>query len=187
MKKKDLYYIVHDPYVSSTGGESLGATYVFANPKYLPEGHPGNTLMASYIGKPETLDKYNENLEKLVQYYGNPMGGLWYEANRGENVRHWFIKKNKQYVLSVRPTSIKGSRIYEAKTSEHGYLVGNKMAKINLVQYLNDWLLEETELSDGKKRNIERLPCLYTVRQIAMFDINDDENYDGVSALLGLS
>lgn len=186
IKKKDLYYIVHDPYVSSTGGESLGATYVFANPKYLPEGHPGNTLMASYIGKPETLDKYNENLEKLVQYYGNPMGGLWYEANRGENVRHWFIKKNKQYVLSIRPTSIKGSRIYEAKTSEHGYLVGNKMAKINLVQYLNDWLLEETELPDGKKRNIERLPCLYTVRQIAMFDINDDENYDGVSALMGL-
>jgi hypothetical protein len=185
-KKKDLYFIVHDPYVSSYSGESLGVAYVVANPKYLPEGYPGNVIMATYIGKPESLETYNENLEKLVAYYGNPQHGLWYESNRGENVRFHFVKRNKQSVLSLRPTLIKGSKIHEQRISENGYIVGNKVAKLNMIQYLNDWLLEETSIDGETMKNIERIPCLYTLRQISLFEVDEDENFDGVSALLGL-
>jgi hypothetical protein len=46
-----------------------------------------------------------------------------------------------------------------------------------------DWLLEETELNDGIKKNIERIPCLYLLRQFMSYDL--DGNFDAVDGFRG--
>lgn len=183
----DMYRFVGlDPYVEQdiTKGGSIGSLYIIMNPKYIPYGYNGNTIVASYNDKPLAgLDEYYENVEKLLAFYGNPLQGLNFEKNRGESCRAHFIKKNKTYLLMPTPQREMGASIYQRNISSFGYIVGNKIAKITLTTMLRDWLLEETTLADGTKKNIERIPCLYLIRQIMQYDI--DENFDAVDGLRG--
>ncbi len=183
----DLYQFMGlDPYVEENidRGGSVAAFYIIMNPKYIPFGYKGNTIVASYVGKPiEGLDHYYENLEKLIQFYGNPMQGLCYEKNRGESCRAHFIKKHKVNLLMPTPNQEQGSNMYQKNITSFGYNVGNRLVKIPLTKMVNDWLLEETELADGKKKNIERIPCLYLIRQIMQYNI--DDNFDAVDGFRG--
>jgi hypothetical protein len=180
----DQYFYMHDPYISISGGESLQATFVVMNPKYITEGYNGNCIVATYIGKPELKGEYLDIMEKLIQYYGNCPSMLWYEANAGADVRNHFINKHKQHVLCVRPQLAEGKSIYHKNIRDTGYVVGNLVSKIRLIDNLSDWLRQTTELNGETKMNIERIPCLYTIRQIILFNL--DDNFDGVDALLGL-
>jgi hypothetical protein len=184
----DMYQFVgHDPYVADdpNDGDSLGATYIIMNPKYIQEGYNGNTIVASYIGKPYGGRKaYYENLEKLLAFYGNPHRGLWFEADRGDECKNYFVNKNKSDLLCLRPTRTNNANIYQGKVTKYGFIVGNKTGKVELINKLSDWLLEETTIQGVTKRNIERIPCIFLVRQIIAFDMKKG-NYDAVSALAG--
>lgn len=185
----DLYLFCHDPYIEENldGGGSLGVTYVLKNPKYIPQGRTGNIVVASYIGKPaQGLEYYYEQQEKLLAFYGNPMYGLWYEKNRGEICREYYIRKGKQYLLAPTPQYMQGSSIYQKNITSFGVVVGNKLAKLNMLKVAHDWLLETTEFSvkgdTELKKNIFRIPCKYLIDQIMQF--NMDDNFDGVSAFI---
>ncbi len=188
MLPNDAVFILHDPYISDEWdkGGSLGASYWIVNPKYNSYGLPGNRIAATYIGKhPNGVDGYNEILEKGCAFYGNPVRGLWYEANRGDKVRAYFIKRKKAHVLCLRPQFEQGQFLYEKSVSQTGYLVGDKVAKLTLVDALRDWLLSQIEVNEIPTPIIETIPCLFTIRQIKQYTLNG--NFDGVSALLGLS
>lgn len=185
----DAHIFTHDPYVSDAWDEggSLGATHVWINPKYIPYGAKGNCLAATYIGKHRKgVDGYNEVLEKLCAFYGNPFRGLWYEANRGDRLRSYFLKKNKANLLCLQPQFEQGQHIYLRNTNKTGFVVGSSIAKISMIDRLNEWLLEETQLDSEEEplQNIFRLPCLFTIRQIKAYDLKG--NYDLVSSMLGL-
>lgn len=189
----DLYnFVGHDPYVEEdiTKGGSLGVTYILKNPKYIPQGHTGNIIVASYIGKPiKGLDYYYEQQEKLIAFYGNAIESLWYEKNRGEYCRAYYMKRNKMHLLARTPQYSTGSNIYQRNITSTGFLVGanGSIAKKNLLKMVKDWLLEETAFTvddnTTSKMNIFRLNCIFLVRQIAQFDI--DGNFDAVSAFIG--
>lgn len=191
---KDLYcWVGHDPYVEEDieHGGSLGVAYVLMNPKYISQGYKGNIIVATYIGKPvEGLDHYNSQLLLLMQMYRCPDKSLWYEKNRGDIVRSFFIKKNRFNLLALTPNREQGSSVYEKQSQSTGVFVGAKgsTSKLNLIKNLKDWLLEETTfMEDGElvtKLNIQRIPCLFTIRQIINFNLVD--NFDGVSSLLVL-
>lgn len=185
----DAHIITHDPYVSDAWeeGGSLGATHVWINPKYIPQGAKGNCLAATYIGKHiKGVDGYNEVLEKLCAFYGNPFRQLWYESNRGDRLRSYFIRKNKAHLMCLQPQFEQGSHIYLRNTNKTGFVVGSQVAKISMIDRLNEWLLEETQLNgeDEPKLNIFRIPCIFTLRQIKAYKI--DGNFDLVSSMLGL-
>lgn len=183
----DLYqFIGLDPYVEEDidRGGSVGSLFILINPKYIPQGFSGNCIAASYIGKPtEGLSVYYENVEKLLSFYGNPIQGLAFEKNRGESCREHFIRKNKTQLLMVTPQNTMGANIYQRNIVSFGYNVGNRIAKLNLVKMLNDWLLEETTLKDGTKKNIERIPSLFLIRQIMQYNL--DDNFDAVDGFRG--
>lgn len=187
----DMYmFIGYDNYVEEniSHGGSLGVTYILKNPKYIPNGHTGNIIVASYIGKPiKGLDYYHEQQEKLIQMYGNPPKGLWFEKNRGEAVREYYIRKHKTYVLAQTPQRVLSSNIYQKNIFSYGFIVGNKIAKINLLKMFSDWLLEETTFEENNttitKLNIFRIPCIFLIRQIMQYNLNG--NFDAVSAMLG--
>ena len=181
----DMYILTHDPYVSDDweDGASLGVSHMWVAPKYwhLITNSP---LVATYIGKPKGGKKeYYQNLEKLMHFYGNPPQGLWYEANRGEFCRGFFVKKKKTNLLSLRPQYEKGDKTQQKSITQYGFIVGNKHAKIPMIDDLADLLLEEIQLADRKVRFIETLPCIFSVRQIKHYDI--DGNFDAISSMLG--
>lgn len=181
----DMYIAVFDPYVSENldEGGSLGVTKVFMNPKYTSEGFNGNSLVATYIGKhPSGKDAYYENQEKLLAYYGNPYRGLWYEANRGDSCRGYYMRKKKLHLLALRPNKEKGSNVYLNKVLEYGITVGNQIDKIEMIDDTAEWLLVQTVFNGKKCRIVENYPCLFTIQQLIQFQLKG--NYDAVSALI---
>lgn len=183
----DMYcFVGHDPYVEESyeGGGSVGSTYVMMNPKYIPLGFNGNTIVASYIDKPiNGLREYYENQEKLMAFFGNPQQGLWFEKNRGQDCRGYYIGKNKVTLLAQTPQHAQGVNIFQQNIQSYGYTVGNRIVKTQLAIWMRDWLLEETELKDGVKKNIERIPDIYLIRQ--MMHYNLDDNFDAVDGFRG--
>ena len=179
----DMYIATFDPYVSENidEGGSLGVTKVFLNPKYTSEGFNGNYLVATYIGKHSGgKDAYYENQEKLLAYYGNPYRGLWYEANRGDSCRGYYMRKKKLHLLALRPNKEKGSNIFQNKVLEYGVTVGNQIDKIEMIDNTAEWLLSQTVFNGRKCRVVETYPCLFTIQQYIQFELKG--NFDAVSA-----
>lgn len=194
----DMYaFVGHDPYVEEdfNRGGSVGSTYVLMNPAYIPQGYAGNVIVASYIDKPlNGLEEYYENQEKLLAFYGNPVQGLWFEKNRGQDCRAHYIKKHKGYLLSLTPQYQEGSNSMQKHIQSFGYVVGNRVTKLRLAKMIRDWLLEETEINcgvsfyDGVKKNFERIPCLFLIRQMLAYNLDGNfDAFDGFrGAILGL-
>lgn len=185
---KDMYFYTLDPYVSENidEGGSLGVFFVFLNPKYISEGYNGHYLCASYIGKhPNGKDAYYENVEKLIALYGNCPRQFWYEANRGDSVRGYFLRKNKLYLLCIRPSREKGSSAVERKVMEYGFVVGDRTNKIEMIDDAAELLLRQTQFNGETKRVVETLPCLFLVQQFIPFNLSPGSNFDAVSSYLG--
>jgi hypothetical protein len=188
----DMYaFVGHDPYVEEDidRGGSLGVTYMIKNPKYISQGYTGNIIVAAYIGKPlEGLDQYYDNQCKLLEFYNATQQSLWYEKNRGDLCRAYYINNHKINYLALTPQRVQGSSMHQKTIRSFGFVVGNKSSKLNLIKLCRDWLTEETEFKeeDGvvrKKMNLFRIPDLFLIRQLMMFNMED--NFDGVSAFLG--
>lgn len=183
----DALIVTLDPYVAEDidAGGSVGVSHFIVNPKYNTFGLPGNCLAASLIGKGESTSEFHEILEMGLQLYGNPVRGLWYEADRGDKVRADFIKKRKAYLLCARPQFEQGQYMFTRNPTQTGYIVGGILQKKTLLTGLSDWLKEKTKLTINnvteEKLNIERFPCIFTLRQIQQYDI--DGNFDAVSSL----
>jgi hypothetical protein len=181
----DMYIFTMDPYVAENveDGGSLGVVHGWLNPKYTSDGYNGNYMVCSYIGKhPNGKDAYYENVEKLLAYYGNPNRGLWYEGNRGDSVRGFFVRKRKTNLLCLRPNKEKGSSIFDKNVTEWGVYISNKIDKLDMIGDTNDWLLQETQFNGKVKKIIQTIPCIFTIRQIINFQI--DGNYDAVSSMI---
>lgn len=194
---KDFYLFCCDPYVEEDidKGGSLAVTYVIKNPKYIALGYAGHFIVASYIGKPSKgLGYYYEQQEKLIQYYGNFPQSFWYDARGGgETLRDYYIRKGKQYILCLRPNHTKGDAMYERHTTTHGVVIGNRDSKKTVLKLANDKLLEtNVVMENGEekiRRNIFRIPCIFLIRQIMQYNL--DDNFDAVSSfyigILGLN
>lgn len=177
----DMYDLVgFDPYVSENleDGESLGSVYVMKNPKYSALGYGGNEIVCGYTGKHSLgRTRFLENVEKILMMYGSPLQGLWFEGNRGDYVKGYFEKKHKLHQLCLRPQIEKGVRILKRPVAEYGWITGNRLSKVQLIDMLAEWLKEETLVNGVTKRNLERLPDIALVRELIAFDL-DKGNFD---------
>jgi len=182
----DMYMFTHDPYVSDNWDEggSLGVVHVWLTPKYWNTHMITSPLVATYIGKPQGGKKeFYKNLEMLMAFYGGPIRGLWYEANRGEFCRGFFVRKKKTKLLCLRPQFEKGDKTQQKAVTQYGFVVGNHHSKIPMVDDLADFLLQTVTVQGEEKLVIETIPCIFTIRQIKLYNI--DGNFDAVSSLLG--
>lgn len=181
----DMYIVTHDPYVSDdlAEGGSIGVTHVWMSPKYSAYGFNGGSLVATYIAKPKGGKKiYYEHQEKLLAYYGNPYQGLWYEANRGEYCRGYYISKNKVHLLAPRPNKEKGASMYDSRVAQFGVMVGNRTSKIAMLDDTYDYLLSNITFNGKELKMIETFPCIFTLRQIMGYDI--EGNFDAISSII---
>lgn len=182
----DFYFFTHDTYVSENidQGGSLGVTHGWISPKYWDEYMPvTGPMVCTYIGKPlGGLKEHYNTQEMLIQMYGNPTGGLAFEANRGADCKNHYVNKGKAHLLMPRPINTEGMSMYAKRVQEYGIVVGNKISKINFLDKTYDWLVQPINVGGIKKLVIETIPCLFTVRQMIGYDI--DGNFDAVSSLI---
>lgn len=182
---KDKYFFTHDPYVSQNldDGGSLGVTHGWINPKYWDDLPLTGPMVCSFISKPlGGLKQYYEEQEKLIQFYNNANQCLAYESNMGSDCKNYYIDKNKSYLLCLRPF-YDSDHIYQRRITEYGYVVGNRLSKVkNYIDPTYDFLMQEVTVNDIKKKVIETIPCIFTTRQIIMYDL--DGNFDAVSSVL---
>lgn len=183
----DMYFFTLDPYVAEDPeeGGSLGVMYGFLNPKYTPQGYNGLTMVCSYIGKhPDGKDGFYSNVEKIIAYYGNNPRSLWYEANRGDSIRGYFVRKRKTHLLALRPNKEKGSSVYDKRVVDYGIMVGGIEQKIEMISDTSDMLLQHVSYNGATKRYYETLPDIFLIRQMMSFEIKKHKNFDAVSAFI---
>jgi len=177
----DMYLFTLDPYVSDdldTGG-SVGAFYGYLNPKYWKQGFK-QTMVCSYVGKNVGgKDGFNEICEKLIAYYGNCPRSFWFEGIRG-NVKDYFLRKDKLYLLALEPTRSRGSNAYAKKVQQYGVNSITRESKIEMIDDTAEWLLS---VCWDNKRVVETIPCIFLVRQLMQFDLKQG-NFDAVSSFI---
>lgn len=188
----DTYkFIGLDPYVSdeTSGGESLGATYILKNPKYIHEGQTGDIIVAEYVAKPGTRDEYSRNVELLLGLYNNPRRSLMFERNRGEKIEEYFKKVHKEYLLALQPSKYVDGKVKLQQILKYGHDVGNQHDKLELLNQFAEWLLEKTTFNGETKYNIQRICSVGLLDEILNYDFQADKdkdaNYDRISAMLG--
>lgn len=176
----DYYFITLDTYISENidDGGSFGAAHVWINPKYWENKMKVSPMVATFIAKPtKGLKYFYETIDKLLAFYGNPVRGLAYEANRGEDCKNYFTNKNKTHLLVLRPSVHDRSSVFLARVTEYGYLT---LDKRQMLDRLNDLL--KSEVPYFKTDLISTIPCLFTIKQIVNHDIK--ENLDAVSSIM---
>lgn len=184
--KTDQYIYTLDPYVSENVNEggSIGAFQVWLNPRYLKDTGHESLLVCTYYGKHSSgKDAFYENVEKIINKYGNCPRNLWYEANRGDSVRGYFTRKQKTYLLSLRPTREKGSAARERNVAEYGFMVSNKIDKMDMCTDASEFLTKKFLFNGKEQMLVETLNDNFLIDQLVQFTF--EGNFDGVSAFLG--
>lgn len=182
----DMYIIGHDPYAKDDPeGESLGAVYVLKNAKYAQNGGH-NEIVAEFVGRPyEGRHIINEIIEKLAMFYGGGPGMIYFENARG-NVKEYFEKRKKLYLLAQQPRTILTKQPGYKKSSSitYGYPMDNKYVKIEAVRYARDWLVMERQEGGKTIRNLDKIWCKGLLEELIAFSM-DEGNYDRAMAFFG--
>lgn len=181
---ENLYIIAHDPYAfdQSTDGESIGAAYVYMLPNRLSP--PGDRIVATYFGRPKTLDDYNRNLFMLAQYYNAKIG---FENDRGDVIG--YAKKFKLLDwLSEEFELAFDADLPKSKVRRHfGMHIGSGKENLRMHKgnkYLNDWLITPrgTDVEGNIRLNLHTIYCPATLKEISMYR-SEGGNFDRISAL----
>jgi len=179
-----LYNIGHDPYAKDDPeGESLGSVFVMKTSKHPSYGY--NEIVAEYVGRPyEGRHILNENIEKLAMFYGNSPGMIFFENARG-NVKEYFEKRKKLYLLATQPrTILTKTPGMTSRSIAYGYPMDNKYVKGEAVRYARDWLLMERE-EDGKTiMNLDKIWSKGLLEELVSFSM-EEGNFDRAMAFLG--
>jgi len=148
----DLYIMVNDPYYhDKSTGPSLGATYVYKKINPISKFRM-DTLVASYIGRPKTLDEYLRQQFLLCEYYNAKMS---FEIDRGRHVLD-HARRHKKLNLLQQEFEFKYNTQITKPKIQRGF--GFKMSSGPLdpvrnigEQYYADWLLRERSIDENGK------------------------------------
>jgi hypothetical protein len=175
-----MYIIAHDPYAQDGYGQSLGAAYVIKRVNAYSK--PDDMIVATYVGRPDSQDEYNNNLFLLAKYYNARIG---FENDRGEIIP--YAKRHKLMNMLMPEVEIfdKTDNVRIRKLGRsYGMSMGSKERKGQAEIYLRDWL----KTTRGKDENGGTKLNLHYVYDIALIDelikYNRRGNFDRVSALM---
>lgn len=129
-----LYVIVHDPYAKDKTKEvgSLGSAYVIKLWNNFSQQLSG-CIVASYVGRPNTMNDYNEQLYLLSKFYNAKIG---FENNRG-TVKQYGEKHKLLHRLI--PTPAMTSKGVGKQVATYGITMTEPL-KDTAEIYLRDWL-----------------------------------------------
>lgn len=181
---KDLYRIWNDPYAHDmdkknlTIKHSLGSTYVYERINNITPGR-GDYLVASYVGRPERMDDYNENLLKIAEYWN---AEIMFENDRGD-LKGYATRRKKLHLLADEP-DLEWVKELQGKTRrEKGMNMTIKRKEKGAI-YLRDWLLEPRgrDKNGNVKLNLHYIYDPALLRELLKWNLKG--NFDRVSTLL---
>jgi hypothetical protein len=173
---KYQYIMGYDPYRQDYGS-SLGAVIVYKTSVVYTKTH--DTIVATYIGRPNTFDEYNRRVAMLAEFYG---ATILYE-NEVPAVKSWFLTHKKAHLLESQPDdAIKNVIKHSAVKRVYGMHM-NKQLLDTAEKYYKRWLLEERDLDgDGvMKMNLHYIPCPGLIQETIRY--SRTVNTDRVSAM----
>ena len=175
-----LYLLINDPYAfDKSAGISLGASYVY---KYVNDySFPDDWLVASYIGRPDTQDEYNENMFNLAEYYNAKIA---FENDRGDVVGY-AKRKGKLGMLSEEVSIIDPKEDLNIRRLGRvfGISCGTEQRKSQGDIFIRDWL-KSPRGSDDEENKILNLHMIYDLALLdELIRYNPKGNFDRVSAL----
>lgn len=176
----NMYIICHDPYAQdkATGEVSLGAAFVIKRPNNLSQ--PDDMIVASYIGRPNTTDEYNDNLFKLAQYYNAKIG---FENDRGDVIS--YAKRFRMlHYLSEEFEIEHNTNIPKSGVRRNYGMHMNDVRKAQGELYLRDWLKSPR----GRTVNGEYKLNMHLIYDPAVLEelikYNREGNFDRAMALM---
>lgn len=177
---KGLYKIGHDPYrqQSAPTSVSLGSTYVYKSMNKFSFSR--DQIVAEYVGRPNTSDDYNRNLEMLAELYHTEIG---YE-NEVTEVRSYFEKKKKLNLLALQPDEIINATIKNSKVRRtYGIHMVEKLKDAG-EKYIKAWLLRERDIDENGNKilNLHKIYSPGLLEELILY--NRKGNFDRVMSLM---
>lgn len=184
---KGLYLLNNDPYYQDKStGPSLGATYVYKKVNNFNRFRQ-NTIVASYVGRPATLEQYLNNLFMLAEYYNCK---ICFENDKGRSIPEYAKRHNLLGMLqsefefnwsgNIKRPGIRRGWGYKMSSGK------DDVVRNTSEQYLADWCVEEIFIDEEGKSYLN----LHTLYDRALLEegiaYGDGGNYDRIDALLGL-
>jgi hypothetical protein len=137
-------------------------------------------LVAEYVGRPNTSDDYNRNMEMLAELYSAEIG---YE-NEVTEVASYFAKRNKSHFLAQQPDNVIAAHIINSKVKRISGVHMVEKLKDAGEKYIKAWLLRERDFDeDGNKlTNINTIFSPALLEELIYY--NRKGNFDRVMALM---
>lgn len=176
----NLYVIGHDPYAhDKTEGPSIGAAYVFKNPNMVSK--PDDLIVASYIGRPETMDEYNKNLFRLAEFYNAKIG---FENDRGGVIAYAKRYRLLHYLCEEPTITSTTEKRRKGESRRYGVSM-NLQRKLDGEGYVADWLIQPRgSYEDGSyATNLDEIYDPGLVEELVKYR-RDKGNFDRVMALM---
>lgn len=174
-----MYIVANDPYAhDKSTGVSLGATYVIKKPNMISK--PDDFIVASYVGRPEIQDIYNENMFKLAEYYNAKIG---FENDRGDVIG--YAKRYKQLHRLMEEVSIIDKRNninIRGLGRNWGTSISTPERKGQGNIFIRDWLVTPRGKDEDGNR-ILNLHMIYDEMLLEELIKYNSGNFDRVSAL----
>lgn len=180
---KGLYRVWNDPVAQDkdkkniTTKHSLGCLYVYERVNNFTPSR-GDILVAMYIGRPETLDEYNEQLLRVTEMYN---AECMFENNTGD-VEKYFLKNKKHHLLADEPEVTWKKELQSKKSGKKGILMNeNRIATAAL--YYRDWVYMKRGVDEfgNEKMNLHYIYDLGLLREMIKF--NSKGNFDRLSTI----
>jgi len=181
-----LYSISYDPVGinKDTKGITLKHSHnsikVWMNPtKY---NNFKTACVASYYGRPETLEEADRILLLLAKYY-NCIGTTGVEVNRGETISNFTKWKALKYLMKD-PVEIWDNSIKGKVVGSYGVNMGTEAKKLEGLRILKEMLYSEVG-RDELDRPIRLFRTIYDYQSIVELKMwNNIGNYDRVSEMI---
>lgn len=186
-----LYYVLYDPYTQSGEGTSMQSILIYKH-KFKTSGGDQSlqdTVVASYIGRLDTLDRAFEEPIKAALFFNakvfpemNSIGFAEFVDRKGYQHMMQFIPKQ---TLEI----IKGSTAASHGRSKYGYGVKvNREMNIWSINRLANWLTipvrKDEKTGIPTWWNYQNIRDLRLLSEGANFDFENKQDFDAMSALM---
>lgn len=180
-----LYRIWCDPYAQDKDKkdislrDSLGAFYVYERVNNIT-ALKGDVLVASFVGRPSTMDEFNKILFAAAKYFN---AQIFFENNRG-NIKDYAVKTRQLHLLADEP-DLEWDAHLKGKSKVKGKgITMNEARKAKGALYLRDWLMTPrgTDADGNVKLNLHYIYDIGLLRELQKW--NSKGNFDRVSALI---
>ena len=177
-----LYKIGFDPYRQHLAQtDSLAAAFVYKSANDF--SYSGDTIVAEYVGRPETYEDCYRTIEYLAEYYN---AEIMFE-NEVTSVADYFKSRKKLQLLAPQPNDVIAAHISNSKVNRNYGIHMTAKLKDAAEKYLQAWLLYERSVDmDGKAiLNLETIYSIPLLEELIKYDPTNG-NFDRISALFTL-